>query len=91
MDRKFAPFVVLFFHLFQGTALNTTRTAYTSRQCGSVVGLGVWGWFSSSNPASHSVQSAAIASFCLDSTAISERKEASHPLLSLAVNEGNRL
>ena len=23
VDRKFAPFVVLFFHLFQGTALNT--------------------------------------------------------------------
>ena len=37
------------------------------------------------------VFTAAIVSFCFDSTAVSERKEVCHPLLSLAVNEGNQL
>ena len=38
----------------------------------------------------HAVFTAAIASFCLDSTGVSEREGASHPLLSPAVNEGDQ-
>ena len=51
-----------------------------------VVGLDVHNWFSSSNPASCS-----NASFCFNSTVISERKGRCPLLLSLAADRGNQL